>query len=281
MGTGQGGLEEPADELRLTVSFGFLENAVCVGTDSRPGDLEPRGGGGKAVSGDDFGENACLGGGQPEPCGKLLDLGTEAGGGIDDEDSDGRPLEVEDRQGPDWGERNDVGDKRRAIFASAKLDGSTGVDLSCFVTRPLLRERMQARGERGARGPSRPCSYRKPDSAPHEILGFGVGEDDPAIPGQEKNGETGGRDRRAERLRCLSGTRKELMERSRPLQMRRERFQEFPLLWFQRNRSGRSLKRQISGGNGRAEQDQCRRFRLVPAAHYYLTTDARLTIIAS
>jgi hypothetical protein len=49
---------------------------------------------------------------------KVPDLGARAGGGIDDEDGGGRPVEVEDRRGPDRGERNDMGEKRRAIFAA-------------------------------------------------------------------------------------------------------------------------------------------------------------------
>lgn len=65
--TRQGGLEEPVDEFRLTAGSGFVENVLRVGTRRQLGDLEARGGGGKAVSGDDFPENTCLGGGQPEP----------------------------------------------------------------------------------------------------------------------------------------------------------------------------------------------------------------------
>ena len=57
------------------------------------------------------------------------------------------------------------------------------------------------------------------------ILSFGGGEDDPAILGQKENGETGGRDRRAERL-CR----------------------------FHPNRIGRSLEAQISEGFRRAKE---------------------------
>ena len=60
--TGQRGLEEPADEFRLTVSSCFLENAVRVGARRRSADLEPRRGCGKSISADDFPKNACLGG---------------------------------------------------------------------------------------------------------------------------------------------------------------------------------------------------------------------------
>ncbi len=60
--TGQRGLEEPADEFRLTVSSCFLENAVRVGARRRSADLKPRRGCGKAISADDFPKDACLGG---------------------------------------------------------------------------------------------------------------------------------------------------------------------------------------------------------------------------
>ena len=89
------------------------------------GDFEFCSSGDKPVVGNDFGENACLAGGQPESCGKMLDLGAEAGGWVDDEDGGSRPVEVEDCHGPDRGERNDMGDKRRGIFAAAKLEGAS------------------------------------------------------------------------------------------------------------------------------------------------------------
>src|ERR1700730_2979875 len=60
--TGQRGLEEPADEFRLTVSSGFLENAARVGARRRPADLEPRRGRGESISANNFLKNACLGG---------------------------------------------------------------------------------------------------------------------------------------------------------------------------------------------------------------------------
>ena len=62
--TWQGGLKKPADELRLTVGFGFRENAVRVGAHRRLGDVEPRGGD-QPVAANDFRENAGLGNGQP------------------------------------------------------------------------------------------------------------------------------------------------------------------------------------------------------------------------
>jgi len=130
--TGQGGLEEPAYELRLMVGSRFREDAVRVGTHRPPANFEPRGGGGKAVSGNDFGENACLGRSQPEPCGEVLDLGAEAGGGVDDENGGGGPVEVEDRHGPVGGKRNDMGDERRAIFAATKLEGATDIAFASF-----------------------------------------------------------------------------------------------------------------------------------------------------
>jgi hypothetical protein len=37
-------------------------------------------------------------------------LGAEVGGGVDDEDGGGRPVEIEDCRGPDRGERDDMGD---------------------------------------------------------------------------------------------------------------------------------------------------------------------------
>lgn len=60
---GQCGLKKPADEFRLTAGSGFRENAICVGACGRLGDFEPRGGGEKPVSTNDFRENACLGSG--------------------------------------------------------------------------------------------------------------------------------------------------------------------------------------------------------------------------
>ena len=161
--TGQGGFEEPADEFRLTVGSGFRENVLRVGARRRLGDFESRGGGEKPVAGDDFGENAGLGGGQPEPCGEVLDLGAEAGGGIDDEDGGGRPVEIEDRRGPDRGERDDMGDKRRAIFAAAKLEGSTDIAFASFRAAPPRRASACRRAvSAGLVAASRPCSYRKP-----------------------------------------------------------------------------------------------------------------------
>jgi hypothetical protein len=89
---------------------------------------------------------------------------------------------------------------------------------------------------------SRPVLIPQADSPPDEILGFGVGEDDPAILGQKENGETGGRDRRAERLGCCSRPREEVMDRHRALQMGREGFQELPFRRFHPNPIGRSLE---------------------------------------
>jgi hypothetical protein len=45
-----------------------------------------------------------------------------------------------------------MGEKRRPIFAAAKLEGSTGAGFARFARPRLARERMQARGDRGARG---------------------------------------------------------------------------------------------------------------------------------
>jgi hypothetical protein len=89
----------------------------------------------------------------------------------------------------------------------------------------MAREGVQARGERGTCGHKPPALIAQADSPPNEILSFGGGEDDPAILGQKENGETGGRDRRAERL-CR----------------------------FHPNRIGRSLEAQISEGFRRAKE---------------------------
>ena len=70
------------------------------------------------------------------------------------------------------------------------------------------------------------------------------------------------------------------MERSRPLQMRRERFQEFPLLWFERNRSGRSLKRQISGGNGGPNKTNADVFGLSLRPHEFIVKCAGFETIS-
>jgi hypothetical protein len=93
------------------------------------------------------------------------------------------------------------------------------VGLTCFGRRRLARERMQTRGERGARGRKPPAFIPQAHPAPREVLGFGVGEDDPAIPGHEKDGETGGRDRIAERVGDCSHSAQEVMDRRRALQM--------------------------------------------------------------
>ena len=100
--------------------------------------------------------------------------------------------------------------------------------LTCFGRRRLACECTQARGERVARGPKPPALMPQAHPAPHEVVGFGIGEDDPAIPGQEKNGETGGRDRHAERVGDCFHSAQEVMDRRRALQMRREGFQELP-----------------------------------------------------
>ncbi len=117
----------------------------------------------------------------------------------------------------------------------------------------MAHERMQARGERRARRRKPPMLIPQADSAPDEIFGFGIGEDDPAIPGQEKDSETGSRDRRAERVRCRSRPGEQQAKVARPLQMRRENFQELPFGRFHPNRAGRSLEGQKSERFGRAK----------------------------
>jgi hypothetical protein len=82
------------------------------------GDLELCGGGEEPAAADDLCENARLGKGQPIACGKALDLGAKAGGGIGDENGGGRPVDVEDRQRAGGGKRDDMGEKRRGMFAS-------------------------------------------------------------------------------------------------------------------------------------------------------------------
>jgi hypothetical protein len=118
----------------------------------------------------------------------------------------------------------------------------------------MAREGVQARGERGTCGHKPPALIAQADSPPNEILSFGGGEDDPAILGQKENGETGGRDRRAERLCCCSRPGEEVMDRHRALQMRREGFQEMPFRRFHPNRIGRSLEAQISERYRRAKE---------------------------
>jgi hypothetical protein len=107
---------------------------------------------------------------------------------------------------------------------------------------------------------SRPVLIPQADSPPDEILGFGVGEDDPAILGQKEHGETGGRDRRAERTGCCSRPGEEVMDRHRALQMRPEGFQEMPFRRFHPNRLGRSLEGQISERFGRAKKTDSDKF---------------------
>jgi hypothetical protein len=45
-------------------------------------------------------------------------LGAKASGGIDDEDGGGRPVDIEDRRRAVGGERDNMGDEWRAIFAA-------------------------------------------------------------------------------------------------------------------------------------------------------------------
>jgi len=80
-------------------------------------------------------------------------------------------------------------------------------------------------GERRGCGGKLPVFIAKAHLAPHEVLGLGVGEEDPAIPGQDKDSETGGR---GERVRRCSRPGKQAMDGGRALQMRREGFQETP-----------------------------------------------------
>jgi hypothetical protein len=96
----QGGLEEPADELRLTAGSGFRENALCVRSCCRLGNFKLRCGGEKPVAANEFHENACLGAGQSKLDGKALGRGVEVGGRVDDEKGGGRPVEVEACRGP-------------------------------------------------------------------------------------------------------------------------------------------------------------------------------------
>ncbi len=160
--TGQRGLEESAGELRLTVSCRFLENAVRVGARCRPADLEPRRGCGKSISADDFPKDACLGGRQPKSCAKPPDLGAKTGAGIDDEDSSGRPLNVEDRHRAVRGERDDMGDKRRPIFAAPQLKRAADIAVGSIRLRPLSPSAHRRAVSAGLVAASRPCSYRKP-----------------------------------------------------------------------------------------------------------------------
>ena len=115
-----------------------------------------------------------------------------------------------------------MGDKRRAIFAAAKFEGATDIAVGSIRLRPRSRERTQACGERGTRGRKPPVLIPQADSPPHEVLGLGVGEDDPAIHGQQEDGETGGRDRSGEQVRCCPRPGKQLMDRGCSLKMRRE-----------------------------------------------------------
>jgi hypothetical protein len=158
---GQGGLEEPADELRLTVGSGFRQNVLRVGARRRLGDVEPRGGGEKPVAANDFPKNAGLGG-QPESRGKTPNLGAKAGVGIDDEDGGGRPVDIEDRFRALGGERDDIGEKRRAIFAAA----SSFVPPISTLARPGHAPAPASACRRwvsaGVAAASSPPSYRKP-----------------------------------------------------------------------------------------------------------------------
>src|ERR1700752_5134645 len=102
-------------------------------------------------------------------------------------------------------------------------------------------------GERQSFGRELPVFMAQADLAPQKILGLGVGEEDPAIPRQEKDGETGGRERWADMIRCCLMMSKEVMERASTLQMRREGFEAVPSRRFHKSRSWRSCKSQNRG----------------------------------
>src|ERR1019366_6923739 len=147
-----GVFEEPADEFGLAFRSGFRENPRRVGTRRRSGDPEPRGGGNKPISANDFRKNACLGGSQPEPCRKAPDLSAKFGGLIGDEEGCGWRLNIEDRHRMVGGQRKDMGEKRQGIFGAAKLESATYIAFASSRLRSPARERMQPRGEHGSQG---------------------------------------------------------------------------------------------------------------------------------
>jgi hypothetical protein len=95
------------------------------------------------IAADDFAKNPLLGSRQPEFCGKTRDLALQSGGGIGDEDSRRRPVDVENRSRTACRKRNDMGKQRRAVFAAQAR--------SClrFRLRPARGMRPNARAPAG------------------------------------------------------------------------------------------------------------------------------------
>jgi hypothetical protein len=72
--TSRGALVEAVDEFGLTASSSLIENAAYVRAGCRFANIEPRRGGEKPVAANDFAQNACLSGGEPEPLGEAIDI---------------------------------------------------------------------------------------------------------------------------------------------------------------------------------------------------------------
>src|SRR5690348_16329944 len=129
------------------MDFGFRKNADGVTARRRRANFEPLGGSLKTLSANNFPEHARLGGGEPEPCAKVLNLGAKIGSGIDNQDSNGRTIKVEDRCRAVGGEWEDMGEKLRVIFAAAELDCAANIAFGQRGPDRLARERMQTVSE--------------------------------------------------------------------------------------------------------------------------------------
>ena len=213
---GEAGLEEAADEFGLTVGFSFREDVLCMGARRRLGDLQPRGGREKTLAANNFAENAGFAVGEPEFGGKAPDLRGKIGGGIHDEEGGRGTVNVEDYRSI-GGEREDMGNERRPSPAARQFKASPHFAAALTGPRAAARERTQALGQSRSRSREPPILMAQANSTPHEILRFGVGEKDTAILRQKENGETGGRDRRAERIRRRPRLRKKMTDLGCPL----------------------------------------------------------------
>src|SRR5262245_5559851 len=167
---------------------------------------------------------------------KPLDLGTKIDRRIDDEESGSGAVKIKDRSGSVGGERDDMGDQRRAAFAARQLKSSAGVVFGLVRPRCCTRKGIEPLGKRRRRGREPPIFIAQLSPAPQKLLGLGIGEDHAGIFAQQKCGKARGRNRRPKRFLCRPLAGKKLMDLRRPLQMRREGFQEVPFLGLDPNR---------------------------------------------
>jgi hypothetical protein len=119
--TGQGGLEEAADEVCLAVGSCFVEDVLGVSARGGLGDLELFRGSEEPVAANDFRKHPYFGSGQFKTCGKALDLSPKISRAIDNQDGSGRPGNVKNGRREVGGERDDMGKEKSVIFAARQL----------------------------------------------------------------------------------------------------------------------------------------------------------------